>query len=294
MLERNLEGEVPSVQFQQALDDASSLVAMIDGFDVLDLIMKKGVTERRAATKAFEKKYLTILQTIHAHSSKKQIHGPGNGKPVHFVLTKWDLFKREGVSLAQAIDTLRGVDQFRQYIKNRESERLPVRIIPVSSIGMNFAIPNGRAMTKLRDAVPNGLNLELPLACALYDDLEISVEALRTELAKRDSALKVRRFRRTRPVLDILKRMKLHRVQKLLSDVAPLPWPMRVGIYTAVAVVDRGKGAVIDRVEKAMEQEPPPVELTPDERRGRELAYAQFTSLVTKLNKDEPDNRIVT
>lgn len=286
MFEGHLDGAVPDEEFDHALQQATSLVAVIDGCDLLDYM------DRKLRPDDMLRRYAAIWQIIHDTVRS-------NFKPVHFILTKWDLFDLRHVTLKQAVEALKDFSEFKNCLIPAKASRggvprYPVRLIPVSAIGDDFAIRehSSRKMDKQPGRVPNGFNLEMPLACALYDRLEITVEQLRAEL-ERKTPFFVRLFQSpgTKPILDVIKKMKLRKVEKMLA-ASPLPWPARLFLLTAVAVMESGKGSAVDRVEKAM-QLTKPAEVTADELRGRTIALVEFDALVAQLDSRYPDNRIV-
>ena len=96
-------------------------------------------------------------------------------------------------------------------------------------------------MQKVPGHNPDGFNLEMPLACALYDRFEISVEQLRKESKTCTALVKMLKSPQTKPILDIIKKMKLRRVERILA-ASPLPWPARLFLITAVAVIESERG----------------------------------------------------
>lgn len=99
--------------------------------------------------------------------------------PVHFILTKWDLF--------DAVETMRGLDEnarlaavrkellahapIHNLVERRRRERRLVRLIPVSAIGRDFASVDEQGhMVKRPDGRLRPVNVEMPL-CAVLPDL---------------------------------------------------------------------------------------------------------------------------
>jgi hypothetical protein len=105
--------------------------------------------------------------------------------PVHFILTKWDLFggtasydaTDENERLAEVRDKLMSQDQIRNLIEHRRREKRIVRLIPVSAIGRQFAKvdADGQHMVKLKDGRLRPINVEVPL-CAVLPDLFTQIE----------------------------------------------------------------------------------------------------------------------
>ncbi len=101
----------------------------------------------------------------------------GSQKPIHFVISKWDTLINE-YSLEQLRDRLLEIEEFRNLIQARNEARLPVRLIPISSVGMGFAElqPDG-SMAKT-GSLPNPFLVEMPLACILPDMIKTTLEEL--------------------------------------------------------------------------------------------------------------------
>lgn len=107
-----------------------------------------------------------------------------NGNPVHFIITKWDLIQGQ-YSLKQVRDRLLQIPGFKQFVEQRKSAEIPVRLIPVSSIGPDFAeskVQNGVVtMTKKAGAMPHPFNVEMPLACVIPDKLIVELRNIQKE-----------------------------------------------------------------------------------------------------------------
>ncbi len=105
------------------------------------------------------------------------VNGLG-GKPVHFVLTKWDLLEGS-VSLRAIRNALLEMDDFRDVVSTRLSEGCPTRLIPVSALGSNFVrLGDDGRMYKVADQQPRPMNVEMSIACTLIDHFEVSRQRL--------------------------------------------------------------------------------------------------------------------
>ncbi|MFC6066234.1 TRAFAC clade GTPase domain-containing protein [Streptomyces ochraceiscleroticus] len=116
----------------------------------------------------------------HFHHEMSMIFGllQSAEKPVHFVITKWDLLAghapTEGASLAAVRDALCAVEEFAHLVGNvamAGNEYAPaVRLLPVSSVGPDYATlePDGR-MRKQRGAAPHPQYVEVPFLAILPD-----------------------------------------------------------------------------------------------------------------------------
>lgn len=99
--------------------------------------------------------------------------------PVHFVISKWDLLEGK-YTLGQIRDRLLEILEFKNLISQLVGNT--VRLIPVSSVGANFAtlLPNGK-MQKHPGAIPRPFYVEVPLACVLPDALLKRVSDLKKQ-----------------------------------------------------------------------------------------------------------------
>ncbi|MEP0922308.1 hypothetical protein [Leptolyngbya sp. ST-U4] len=113
--------------------------------------------------------------------------------PVHFVISKWDLLEGK-YTLGQIRDRLLEIPEFKNLINQLTDNT--VRLIPVSSVGANFAtlLPNGK-MQKHSGAIPRPFYVEVPLACVLPDALlkrVVDLKQQEKEIADKVVAVKPR------------------------------------------------------------------------------------------------------
>lgn len=116
----------------------------------------------------------------HFHHEMSMIFGllQSAEKPVHFVITKWDLIAgyagTEADSLAAVQEALSGIEEFAHLVGNvamAGNEYAPaVRLLPVSSVGPDYATlePDGR-MRKHPGALPHPQYVEVPFLAILPD-----------------------------------------------------------------------------------------------------------------------------
>jgi hypothetical protein len=108
-----------------------------------------------------------------------------NENPAHFIITKWDVLESK-FTLQQVRDwLLQNIPRLRQFIDSKKSKGTPIRFIPVSSVGVNFADPKIEdgvmSMVKKPGAIPHPLNVEMPLACVIPDKLKVELQKLKEE-----------------------------------------------------------------------------------------------------------------
>ncbi|MDJ0554099.1 MAG: hypothetical protein QNJ68_06615 [Microcoleaceae cyanobacterium MO_207.B10] len=99
-------------------------------------------------------------------------------KPVHFVISKWDIVEPH-YSLQEIRDRLLEIEEFSDLVRIRNKVGVPVRLIPVSSVGKEFAtLQSDGRMAKNLGIIPKPFQLEAPLACILPDKIKIQVREL--------------------------------------------------------------------------------------------------------------------
>ena len=112
--------------------------------------------------------------------------------PIQFVISKWDLLENN-FSLKQIRDRLLEIPQLEQLIRDQNKKGSPVRLIPVSSVGAGFAIPEtDGSMKKIPGSIPHPFQVEVPLACVLPDKFEADLREIvkqQEKLSKKEPKL---------------------------------------------------------------------------------------------------------
>ncbi|MEV6973513.1 hypothetical protein [Kitasatospora sp. NPDC093806] len=124
---------------------------------------------------------------------------------VHIVVTKWDLLVAAGHTLADVADGLRGSGGFRNFVDARRDFQDGsgiVRLIPVSSVGLDFArLDENGIVVKTPGARAVPLNVELPFMAIVVDLFTTSLRQFAK--AREDGSLPVSRsLERQRRVLQ--------------------------------------------------------------------------------------------
>jgi hypothetical protein len=101
-------------------------------------------------------------------------------KPIHFVISKWDVVESSGYSLTQVKrKLLDSSEPFSNLVRNRKQKNTTTRLIPVSSVGQGFAkLSFDGSMEKIRGKLPKPFQVEVPLACVLPDLILIKQKEL--------------------------------------------------------------------------------------------------------------------
>jgi hypothetical protein len=146
------------VKFEKEARNADSLLVLIDGQKILYHIQGK---EYMAQSIEYDLSHLL------------PIVGSMTRIPIHFIVTKWDLFEKYGYSLGKVREFLLNNEDFKNVIEQRSKMGIPVRLIPVSSLGREFAEPDQNGvMKKVPNKIPIPFQVEVPLACTLIDKFE--------------------------------------------------------------------------------------------------------------------------
>lgn len=148
-------------EFENKLQDADTLLGLLDGQRLCSLMRN----EKQGKVWAVNDlpNMLNVMQ--------------GSSKPIHFVISKWDIIK-DYFTLDQIRNHLLRIEEFRNIVKLRNKQGTPVRLIPVSSVGMGFAIPQPDGSMAKTGELPQPFNVEVPLACVLPDMIKSRLEEL--------------------------------------------------------------------------------------------------------------------
>ena len=116
--------------------------------------------------------------------------------PAHFVISKWDLLQNAGQGLSnddllsKVRDHLEEISSFQSLVSSRISLGIPMRIIPISSVGTRFASINDSGEISIRyGEKPEPYFVEMPLACVIFDYWTLEAEKVRRKLEKEKASL---------------------------------------------------------------------------------------------------------
>ena len=137
--------------------------------------------------------------------------------PIHFVISKWDLLSNE-FDLEQVRELLFEFDHFRNLVETRNSLGSIVRLIPVSAVGNDFAIPQPNGEMQKKGKAPKPFQVEMPLACVVPDIMEV----IRNELLKKKQE-EEERVVEIKPNLNFLDRIKMVTADSLRMTKLLLP-----------------------------------------------------------------------
>lgn len=261
--------------FQRVLDGADCLLGLLDGQKLAGYMVGRD--------NGFQNPDLANMLPILNH---------GYG-PIHFLVSKWDLLEGNH-TLEQIRDKLLENDHFRSLVESRSRNRIPVRLIPVSSVGMGFARqrPDGR-MEKLGRS-PRPYQVEIPMALILPDKIEAEIQRVIREISDRQSEDVA-----VKPVYTTLERAGAHAssVINVARELLPDNFKYVEGILRELAR-RAGKGAEESRDAAAAQTRQRSAELASmleavhDEKSALEFALGQFDRLRRQLDYTFPASRI--
>ena len=154
------EDEDSSFNFHEEVPNADAILAIIDGLKVYKFMEDQSLSNRDV---------LIWLNRDLPHIMQL-VDKCGKETPVHFIITKWDLLIGK-YSLSDVLSRLlEKAPEFKDVVRSREKAGCPIRIIPTSSIGEDFAVlQSDGSMKKNAGAIPTPFQVEVPLACVLID-----------------------------------------------------------------------------------------------------------------------------
>ncbi|MDD1428435.1 DUF2075 domain-containing protein [Dolichospermum sp. ST_sed9] len=151
-----------------AIKEANVILVLLDGIQVIDLLRNKSEL-RTLRTWITEDINLMIADVIKSKTNT----------PVHFIITKWDCLVHQNLdNLVRIKEALSTINSFKNFIDSSKRIGRAIRLIPVSSLGNDFAIPiyNQEEIFQGMKKISNHLEIkpdlvEVPLAYALIDFL---------------------------------------------------------------------------------------------------------------------------
>lgn len=214
--------------------------------------------------------------------------------PVHFIITKWDLLHNK-YSLRDVRNRLLEFEPFAELVRGRQNQRVPIRLIPVSSVGMNFAYLDGNGMMETRaDVNPSPFQVEMPLACTLPDKLFVHLN----NIVEREKILRQKEVE-IKPNYTFLEGLgrffggALRRVNEFL------PAPYRFGEVLLLKFVEHIEAPAnekatdaIARTEKLRAERDASLKEVKDEETAVRHVVNSMLYLANRLNRDFPESNL--
>lgn len=167
-----LPGEDEVFDLKKNVPNADAVLVMIDGLKLLKFMQDKDLSS----------KDVDYWLLKHLPNMMQLIDRCSRDTPVHFIISKWDLLvecRCDDLSEVRK-RLLEKVPKFKNVVHSRVKAGCPVRLIPVSSIGMDFAtLQHDGSMKKKPGAIPKPFQLEIPIAYVLIDGVKANIKALK-------------------------------------------------------------------------------------------------------------------
>ncbi|MBD2682541.1 MULTISPECIES: hypothetical protein [Nostoc] len=264
--------------FEIKLKNADAILGILDGRKILSLMGDEDDGQVFVL-----RELANILQIIQQTQS-----------PIHFVLSKWDLLNGK-YTLKEIRDRLMDNDDFRELVKKR-GQKVPIRLIPVSSVGMGFAElqPDGE-MRKIRGAQAKPFQVEIPIACVLPDQLTSQLQKIKEKELKIQS--KSIESEPDLTIWDILGEWVGSGLRKLRDylrneyQFSDILLKMLID-YAEMGASEKRKDAA-QRAEKLRQEKENSLKLVQNEKTAIEHALRSFLYLISTLERDFPDSTLI-
>lgn len=170
--------------FQTEVPNADAVLAIIDGLKLYKFMEDKELKTTEVLAWIY-RELSTIMQLVHSCNNVNA--------PVHFIISKWDLLERHYNLLDIRERLLKYVPDFSDVVSFRKEAGCPLRLIPISSIGKDFATlqPDG-SMKKIPSSIPKPFQVEVPLACVLIDRVKVHLDSLNEEKENIQNATRIK------------------------------------------------------------------------------------------------------
>lgn len=155
-------------EFQKIIEDADIILGLIDGDKLF------------SDTTSFDVQLMLELDMVVAELNNRHIAG----KPVHLVISKWDILHNRNITITQVKERLMSYPMFAQFANNIVSNGDFIRLLPISSVGFDFAEKIGGEMIIKPGAKLKPYNVDVPLALALLDPMQTKLNELIKEYEK--------------------------------------------------------------------------------------------------------------
>ncbi|WP_223265315.1 hypothetical protein [Nostoc sp. 'Peltigera membranacea cyanobiont' 210A] len=272
------EMEEEDAAFESKLKEAETMLGLLDG-------------QRLSALMRNEK--LGKLWAINDLPNMLHLMQNSN-KPIHFVISKWDVVQGN-FTLEQIRDRLLQIEEFRNLVKLRNKAGTPVRLIPVSAVGIGFAKlqPDG-SMAKTGE-LPQPFHVEVPLACILPDVIQSKLEELmRKRLEELSTPIEVK------PNLSFWERLgqAFGSGLKIVQQILPKKYQFAEDILQklieyAEEPAQKKQEAAVRRTDELRREQAASLKVVADEETALKHVINCFLSIRNKLDYTFPESDIM-
>jgi hypothetical protein len=272
------EMEEEDTAFESKLKEADTMLGLLDGQRLSALMRNEELGKRWAINDL--PNMVNVMQN--------------SNKPIHFVISKWDILQGN-FTLEQIRDCLLQIEEFRNLVKLRNKAGTPVRLIPVSAVGMGFAKlqPDG-SMAKTGE-LPQPFHVEVPLACVLPDMIQSQLEEL---MRKRQEELSIPI--QVKPNLSFWKRLgqAFGSGLKIVQQILPKRYQfaeyiLQKLIEYAEEPAQKKQEAAVRRTDELRREQAASLKVVADEETALKHVINCFLSIRNKLDYTFPESDIM-
>ncbi|WP_159392731.1 hypothetical protein [Methylobacterium sp. C1] len=150
-------GDFKDVALEKRVREAHSILVLLDGRKIRLALEGKTIDDDIFKDLSYILPFLNLII--------------GTDKPVHFLISKSDLLPGGNKQLSDIQDLLFGYRPFKDYIKAQKHYETMVRMIPISSVGFEFAklTEDGTEVQKISGGSINPHNVQFALSLAIHD-----------------------------------------------------------------------------------------------------------------------------
>ena len=163
-----IDGAARNEDLDAFLQNSDCVYGMLDGANIRQILDGGGSLESLA------KDLMRIAQTVDRGT-----------KPIHLLLGKWDVFAGR-YDLEDVLALLMRDVTFARIARNCCARDIPLRVVPVSSVGHGFATMQADGTMKKTGAHPQPFNVDKAFACILPDVVEAELSRLLREKEERE------------------------------------------------------------------------------------------------------------
>jgi hypothetical protein len=273
-------------EFDQKLRSADVVLALLDGTKIMSLIREENLGKSWIVKDLSN--ILSIIQT--------------NDKPVHFLVSKWDIVQKY-YNLEQIRDCLLEVEEFKDIVRNRYRKESPVRLIPISSVGSGFAELQPDGSMKKTGVMPKPFQIEVPLACVIPD-------IIRKLLKELEDKQKEEKDREIKPVNDDLTwwdKLKKYtgggvkKIASYLKEYVPPKYQFASEILEElIDIVDteltrpvyQKEEEARKKTEELKQKKAASLEKIDDDTKALSYCVTCFAGIIDKLDRDFPASKL--
>ncbi|MFG3505551.1 hypothetical protein ACGF5F_08525 [Streptomyces sp. NPDC047821] len=259
------------------IEESEFLLVLLDGAKVL---------------RCFEGDYGLVDELLQIFSYMQKVRAT-----VHFVITKWDLLAAAGHTVRTVMDCLLRSPDFKDgvavQLRNTKGSK-GVRFLPVSSVGLDFAVPGPDGTMVKKGGFPSPLYVDIPFMAVLLDLFENQLQQMARHATPETQQITQRAQRLTwvRMVKDRIPLVKtyLHTV----AATSPVMRLVRDHMADALLTyVETRVAAYGDRVEQDIARLRDRMLMATSEKDALNGLVALFHAKLAEFEAEHPGSRLI-